>query len=175
MTRRVLELPTASDTALRGLVRLERLVYLLSHDRDGNPLPPVEAQEQSAPVVLRPGRDGVPTWKQMEAVLDRAAERDRRREEARVAREHPPIPLHRQLALPMEGRSPVGETRAQALLARLRGHCHDCASQPWDGRCRPAQGRYCSVGRLAYDESYDARKAEVMAARMERLGAAVGG
>lgn len=95
----MLELPTARDAALVGLNRLERLAYLLGHDRDGNPLPPEPPRERVEPGPPPvPGRD-FPTWQQMKAVLDRAAERDRRREARRVAREHPTVPLHRQLVM----------------------------------------------------------------------------
>ena len=56
------------------------------------------------------------------------------------------------------------------LLARLRGHVHDCRQQSWG--CRPELGRYCSVGQPMYDAFWGVRHAEVLAVRVERLAAA---
>lgn len=56
---------------------------------------------------------------------------------------------------------------AAVILARLRGHAHDCRRQPWG--CRPERGQYCSTGRPMYNTFYDVRRAEVLAARVERL------
>lgn len=57
------------------------------------------------------------------------------------------------------------------LLARLRGHVHDCCQSPWG--CRPEVGRYCSTGRPIYDAFFAVRCAEVMAARLEVAAALV--
>lgn len=52
-------------------------------------------------------------------------------------------------------------TESAALMFVLRRHVHACTCRVWEGRCRPAVGRYCSIGAPLYDAFARARRREV--------------
>lgn len=83
--RRILRLPGSDVPGADAIARLQKLAWIISHDADGNPLPPEPLRELRTPAPP-PIDPHDPRLEHMWAVIRRAGERDRRRQAKSAAR-----------------------------------------------------------------------------------------